>query len=82
LIYLTKLAITENMFNLADTNSRDFLVWSDPMVKADDMRNLAREYITDNEDVVLAEEGEPAIEIEEVAIRSMFNGRWTMTYTF
>ena len=52
------------------------------MVKADDMRNLAREYITDNEDVVLAEEGESAIEIEEVAIRSKFNGRWTMTYTF
>ena len=70
------------MFNLAATNSRDFLVWSDPMVKADDMRNLAREYITDNEDVVLAEEGESAIEIEEVAIRSKFNGRWTMTYTF
>jgi len=70
------------MFNLADTDARDFLVWSDTMVKTDDMRNLAREYITDNEDVVLEEEGESAEEIEEVAIRSKLNGRWTMTYTF
>tara|TARA_B110000285_G_C15112161_1_gene611787 strand:- start:1735 stop:1947 length:213 start_codon:yes stop_codon:yes gene_type:complete len=70
------------MFNLADTNARDFLVWSDPMVKTDDMRALAREYITDNEDIVLEEEGESAVEIEEVAIRSKVNGRWTMTYTF
>jgi len=42
LIYLTKIAFDKGMFSLADSNGRDFLVWSDPKVKDDDMRNLAR----------------------------------------
>lgn len=78
LIYLTRVAFTNDMFSLADTNGRDFLVWSDPKVKDDDMRNIAREYITDNEDVVVGDDEED----EEVAIRSKTDGRWSMTYIF
>jgi len=56
------------MFSLDDTDGRDFLVWSDPKVKDDDMRNIARQYITDFEYVVIDEDGEE----EELAIRSKF----------
>lgn len=63
------------MYALDDTNGRDFLVWADPIVKTDDMRNLAREYIKDMEGV--SEEDE---EEKEVAIRSKIGGRWSMIY--
>ena len=46
------------MFDLSDSEGRDFLVWSDPKVKADDMRNIARQYITDLDGVVIDENGE------------------------
>jgi len=64
------------MFSLADSNGRDFLVWSDPKVKDDDMRNIAREYISDMEDVIVDEDGEE----EEIALRSKLNGRWSMIW--
>ena len=54
------------MFDLSDSDGRDFLVWSDPKVKADDMRNIARQYISDLEGVVVDENGEE----EQTAIRS------------
>tara|TARA_B110000285_G_C14949828_1_gene526197 strand:+ start:403 stop:633 length:231 start_codon:yes stop_codon:yes gene_type:complete len=54
------------MFNLSDSEGRDFLVWSDPKVKADDMRNIARQYISDLDGVVIDENGEE----KETAIRS------------
>ena len=46
------------MFTLANSEGRDFLVWSDPKVKAEDMRNLARTYISDRDGVVVDEDGE------------------------
>ena len=75
LIRLTVVAFDGKMYALDDTNGRDFLVWNDPIVKTDDMRNLAREWITDQEVVVEVDEEE-----EEVAIRSKVGGRWSMIY--
>jgi len=63
------------MFSLADSSARDFLVWNDPKVMDDDMRNLAREYITDQEEVVIVDGEE-----EEQAIRSKYNSRWGMIW--
>ena len=63
------------MFSLADSDGRDFLVWTDPAVMDDDMRNLARAYIDDQADTVI-DDGEEG----ELAIRSKFNALWGMTY--
>lgn len=64
------------MFSLADSNGRDFLVWTDPKVMDDDMRNIARQWITDQSDVIVDEDGKE----EEIAVRSKFNGLWGMTF--
>ena len=58
LAWLTNKSFEDGMFTLADSEGRDFLVWSDPKVKADDMRNLARTYISDMDGVVVDEDGE------------------------
>jgi len=39
---LTTVAFKGGMFDLADSEGRDFSVWTDPKVMDDDMRNLAR----------------------------------------
>jgi len=39
---LTTVAINGDMFSLAESEGRDFSVWTDPKVMDDDMRNLAR----------------------------------------
>lgn len=75
LIWLTSIAMNGNMFSLADSNGRDFLVWTDIKVMTDDQRNLARQYITDQEDLVVVGEEE-----EEQAIRTKYNSRWGMIY--
>lgn len=64
------------MFSLADSNGRDFLVWTDPKVMDDDMRNLARKYISDKEDVVIDVDGEE----EEQAVRSKYKSKYGMIW--
>jgi hypothetical protein len=54
---LTNLSFANKMFSLADSNGRDFLVWTDPKVMDDDMRNIARQWITDQSDVIVDEDG-------------------------
>ena len=76
LIWLTNVAFAGDMFSLADSNGRDFLVWTDVKVQDDDMRNIARQYITDQSDVVVDEDGKE----EEIAVRSKFAGFWGMTF--
>lgn len=78
LMYMTQVSMKGGMFNLEEQSGRDFLVWTDPKVKADDMRNIAREYINDNADVQITEDGED----EEVAIRSKLAGQWGMIWIF
>jgi hypothetical protein len=68
----------DGMFTLANSDGRDFLVWSDPKVKDDDMRNIARQYVRDMEGVVVDDDGEE----EEIAIRSKGSFTWGMTYIF
>lgn len=77
LAYMSRVSFKNGYFDLADSEGRDFLVWSDPKVKVDDMRNLAREYITDNEDVVIVDGEE-----EDTPIRSKLKGQWGMIYIF
>ena len=76
LIWLTNVAFAGGMFSLADSNGRDFLVWTDVKVQDDDMRNIARQWITDQSDVVVDEDGKE----EEIAVRSKFAGFWGMTF--
>jgi hypothetical protein len=74
---MTTIAFEKNMFKLDFTDERDFLVWSNPIVKDNDMRNIARKYITDNGDVIIVD-GEK----EDIAVRSQFEAIWGMTYIF
>jgi hypothetical protein len=75
LIWLTSISVKGNMFSLADSNGRDFMVWTDIKVMTDDQRNLAREYIADQADLVIVDGEE-----EEQAVRTKRNGRWGMIY--
>ena len=77
LIWLTTIAFDDDMYDLSKTDGRDFLVWTDPIVKNNDMRNLARTYILDQQDVELID-GE---EIDkEVEVRSKYAFTWGMIY--
>lgn len=45
--YLVYLSYANDYFKIANSGSRDFLIWDNEIVKNWDKRNLARTYISD-----------------------------------
>ena len=60
MLILTVISINAGQFAFSDTNDRDYLVWSDPIIKTFDMHSLARSALT-------AQIKKPA---EEIALQS------------
>jgi len=52
LIALTKLSIDFNYFEVSDTSSRDFYIWSDDMTVDLDMFTVASEFFDEEGDLI------------------------------